>query len=376
MDSPPRLPASSSYLSQRLPWLLLLLALVALVYRTWSDRTASDATAEPRTVTPRGDLAADERSTIELFRRSSRSVVYIATKTVRRDAYSFNLLEIPRGTGTGFIWDDLGHVVTNFHVIEGANSAKITLTDHTSYDAELVGYAADKDLAVLQISAPKDKLVPIVIGSSHDLDVGQKVFAIGNPFGLDQTLTTGVISGLGREIKSVVDTVIQGVIQTDAAINPGNSGGPLLDSSGRMIGVNTAIYSPTGTYAGVGYAVPVATVNNIVPQLIKYHKVIRPGLGATFLPDHVARRLRLSGVLVLKVASGGAAEKAGVQPTRDNSQGLSVLGDLIVALDGQPVKSTADLDGILELHDVGQTVSLTVLRGGRQLKLDVTLQAE
>ncbi|MBI4422408.1 MAG: trypsin-like peptidase domain-containing protein, partial [Elusimicrobia bacterium] len=235
----------------------------------------------PRPVAPRGDLSASERATMELFQRSNASVAYITSMVVRRDVFSLNILEIPRGAGSGFIWDDQGHVVTNFHVIEGASSAEVTLADHSKWSAKLVGVAPEKDLAVLRIEAPAARLRPIPIGSSRDLQVGQSVYAIGNPFGLDQTLTTGVISALGREIHSASGHPIQGVIQTDAAINPGNSGGPLLDSSGRLIGVNTAIASPSGAFAGVGFAVPVDTVNRFVPQLIAFGKITRPGLGVT-----------------------------------------------------------------------------------------------
>ena len=200
--------------------------------------------AAPRAVAPRGPLAADEQAHIDVFRRSSPSVVHITSLGVQRDLFSMNVQQVPRGTGTGFMWDERGHIVTNFHVIQGANGARVTLADQSSYEAELVGAFPDRDLAVLRIDAPKEKLPPIALGSSRDLQVGQRVYAIGNPFGLDQTLTTGIVSALGREIESVNDRTIRGVIQTDAAINPGNSGGPLLDSAGRLIGVNTADRQP------------------------------------------------------------------------------------------------------------------------------------
>jgi S1-C subfamily serine protease len=367
--------ATGSYLSQRLPWILLLLVLAALAVRAWLPKIAplGDPDAQPRPITPRGDLAADEKSTIELFRRASPSVVHIATSTVRRDVFSFNPYAIPHGTGTGFIWDTDGHVVTNYHVIEGANAARVTLSDHSFYDAALVGIAPEQDLAVLKIDAPAASLRPIMVGTSHDLEVGQKVFAIGNPFGLDQTLTTGVISGLGREIETSRDRTIRGVIQTDAAINPGNSGGPLLDSAGRLIGVNTAIYSPTGAYAGVGFAVPVDTVNRVVPQILRYGRAIRPGIGATFVPDHAWRR---PGVVVLSVAPGSAAARAGLRPTQFDRRGRLLLGDVILAVDGQAVNTVNDLYAELEERQVGATVRLTVLRGGRQTEIEVLLEAE
>src|SRR5688572_20773324 len=262
---------------------LLLLVAGALVYtvvRGRGDRgdastgSATAVVAEPRAITPRGDLSSDEQSTIELFKRTSPSVVHVTSVDVRRGRLSLNMFEIPQGTGSGFIWDSEGHVVTNFHVIQNGSRAEVTLNDNTVWRASIVGTAPDKDVAVLKIDAPRDKLTKIMVGVSNNLQVGQKVFAIGNPFGLDQTLTTGVISGLGREIQSVTKRPIQGVIQTDAAINPGNSGGPLLDSAGRLIGVNTAIYSPSGAYAGIGFAVPVDIVNRIVPQLVSHGKVV------------------------------------------------------------------------------------------------------
>ena len=216
-----------------------------LIYETFRP-SLHDPDATQRVVTARGDLAADEQATIELFRNASPSVVYITSIAVRRNLFSLNLYEIPQGTGSGMIWDQQGRIVTNYHVISDANRIEVTLADHSTWKGVLVGAAPDRDLAVLQISAPAAKLRPITIGESDGLQVGQKVFAIGNPFGLDQTLTTGIVSALNREITAVTGRTIQGVIQTDAAINPGNSGGPLLDSAGRLIGVNTAIYSPSG----------------------------------------------------------------------------------------------------------------------------------
>jgi len=229
--------------------------------RFWPWRSSGvDLSALPRAITPRGDLAEEEKTTIALFRQASPSVVHITTLAVRQDAFSLDVFQIPQGTGSGFVWDNQGRIVTNFHVIRDADAAQVTLADHSSWKARLVGAYPDKDLAVLMVDAPKDRLHPIAIGTSHDLQVGQRLFAIGNPFGLDQSLTTGIISALGREIESVNRRAIKDMIQTDAAINPGNSGGPLLDSSGRLIGVNTAIYSPSGASAGIGFAIPVDEV--------------------------------------------------------------------------------------------------------------------
>jgi S1-C subfamily serine protease len=324
-------------------------------------------------------LADDEKATIELFKNRSPSVVYITTAAMRRDALSLNVMEIPRGTGTGVVWDNDGHIVTNFHVIEGADRARVAHGDKV-WEARLVGALADKDVAVLKIDAPGKTLRPVAVGSSHDLQVGQKVFAIGNPFGLDQTLTTGVISGLGREIKARTGRVIQDVIQTDAAINPGNSGGPLLDSAGRMIGVNTAIFSPSGAYAGIGFAIPVDTVNRIVPQIIRHGRVIRPGFGIIIFPDQILQHYGMEGVLVREVQPGGAAEAAGMQPTRLNEIGEPELGDIIVAIDGTEIQNSEDLFRVLDEHKVGDTVKVDVLReaqtaNARTEQLSVTLQS-
>lgn len=328
-----------------------------------------------RAVTPRGPLAADEQATVDLFKGAIGSVVYITNIGLARDQFSFDVTEYPQGAGSGFLWDDEGRVVTNFHVIQGAQAAEVTLADHTTWKATLVGIAPDKDLAVLQIQAPKGKLKALPLGTSRDLLVGQKVFAIGNPFGLDQTLTTGVISALGREIQSVTRRPITGVVQTDAAINPGNSGGPLLDSAGRLIGINTAIYSPSGAAAGIGFAVPVDVVAAIIPQLIRHGKVIRPGLGVTLAEDSIARRAGIEGALILDVGQRGAAGLAGLHPTRRDRYGRIFLGDLIVAFEGLPIRETADLYKALDARTVGQTVTLSVLREGRRLDFKLRLQA-
>ncbi len=331
--------------------------------------------APVRPVDPRGSLQPEEQTAIAIFEQAKTSVAYITTLVYRRDLFTFNEFEIPQGTGSGFIWDDSGHIVTNFHVIYQAQDVQVSLSDQSVWKAEVVGRAPDKDLAVLKIAAPGEKLRPIRVGMSSDLKVGQSVYAIGNPFGLDQTLTTGVISALGREIESLTRRPIQGVIQTDAAINPGNSGGPLLDSAGRCIGVNTAIYSPSGAYAGVGFAVPIDTVNRIVSQLIAFGKVIQPGLGIQVVEDSVARQVGIEeGVLVLDVDSRGAAAGAGMLPTHYDRQGNVVLGDIIVAIDGRSVKNSDDLYKILESYNVGDEVRVEVLRGGQKRILTARLQ--
>jgi S1-C subfamily serine protease len=332
--------------------------------------------AQPRTVTPRGPLAADELANIDLFKKASPSVVHITSLGAQRDLFSTNVQQVPRGTGTGFVWDASGHVVTNFHVIQGANGAKVTLADQSTYDATLVGYFPDRDLAVLKIDAPKDKLPPLALGSSRDLQVGQRVYAIGNPFGLDQTLTIGIVSALNREIESFNNRTIRGVVQTDAAINPGNSGGPLLDSAGRLIGVNTQIASPSGASAGIGFAIPVDEVNRIVPRLIRDGRFVRPALGVTAGPPQLHRALRLpKGVAVVQVGRNTPAARAGLQPFSRGTRGEIVMGDVITAINDEPVESLDDMLAALERRQPGEAVTLTVWRDGRSRSVETRLAA-
>ncbi len=328
---------------------------------------------EPRAVAPRGALEDDERATIHLFERSSPAVVFITSIDVRRDYFSLRATQVPRGSGTGFVWDRTGHVVTNFHVIANAEAFQVTLADRSSWQARVVGIAPEKDLAVLRIGAPRERLEPIAIGSSADLLVGQKVYAIGNPFGLDQTLTTGVISALGREIDSMAGFPIREVIQTDAAINPGNSGGPLLDSAGRLIGVNTQIISPSGAYAGIGFAIPVDTVNWVVPTLIEKGRLERPTLGITMVPADRVRGLELEGALIVEVTRGSGAERAGLRGTSRDRDGRIILGDVVVEVEGLPIRSTDDLALGLERFREGDVVTVVVEREGRRRTVEVRL---
>ena len=321
----------------------------------------------------------DERQTISLFETAAPSVAFITTQVRQVDFWTRNVFEVPRGTGSGFLWDDQGHVVTNFHVVQDAarrgGSAKVTLGDD-DFEATLVGFAEDQDLAVLRIDAPHERLVPIRIGTSRDLRVGQKVNAIGNPFGLDYTLTTGIVSALGRTIQAVTGATIFDVIQTDAAINPGNSGGPLLDSGGRLIGVNTAIASPSGASAGIGFAVPVDTVSQIVPELIQYGRVVRPMLGVRLddrLSAVVTRRLGVEGVLIRDVPRGGGAAEAGLEGTEVTRRGRLVPGHIIQRIDGKEVTSSDDIRGRLGSYRPGETVTLTVWRDGETSQVEVRL---
>lgn len=367
--------------SKKLQWYRALVVVLVLMlgFFVWIEGRAwlagsRDPHATPRPIVPRQPLSSGELGTINLFEKTSPSVVYIANVGVRQDFFTLNVYEIPQGTGSGFIWDENGYVVTNAHVIQGARRLQVKLADQSMWPAQFVGWEPDKDLAVLKIDAPRDQLRPIAVGRSGDLRVGQNVLAIGNPFGFDQTLTTGIISGLGREIQSVTNRPIRDVIQTDAAINPGNSGGPLLDSAGRLIGVNTAIFSPSGAYAGIGFAVPVDTVNRLVPQLIRYGKVRRAAMGIELASDSVAKSYDLSGVLVRRVQRGSAAARAGVRPSRVGRNGEVVLGDVIVEVGDIPVRNVEDLLRILDEREVDETVTVSVTRGNQSVDLEVTLQ--
>lgn len=375
--SRPHEPYRESGMTKVLAVLLLIVA-GALVFTVIQQRRqpVQSVSIEPRPIAQRPDdkLGADEKTTIDVFREFSRAVVHITSLEKHRDRFNLNIAEIPQGTGSGFVWDQDGHIVTNFHVVQMGNSASVTLQDGTTYPAKIVGTAPDKDLAVLRIDAPRAKLLPLPLGKSSELMVGQKVLAIGNPFGLDQTLTTGVISGLGREIKSVTQRAIFDVIQTDASINPGNSGGPLLDSSGRLIGINTAIYSPSGANAGIGFAVPVDTVNAIVPQLIKHGKLTRPGLGINILSDQIAQQQGIKGVVILGVTPGGAADNAGIVGTQQTQAGW-VLGDVIVKLDNVDVAKSSDLFRALDARKVGDEVDVVLENQRQRRTVKVTLQA-
>jgi len=321
-------------------------------------------------------ITADEVNNIDVYKKASPSVVFVTNTALRRSMFSLNVMEIPQGSGSGFIWNKTGLVVTNFHVIQSASKITIHLQDNSSWDAEVVGLAPDKDLAVLKINAPAEKLQPLPLGNSDQLEIGRKVLAIGNPFGLDTTLTVGVVSALGREIKSVTQRKIKGVIQTDAAINPGNSGGPLLNSSGELIGVNAAIYSPSGANAGIGFAIPVNTVKDIVPQLIKYGKVYRPVLGIETASDNWARYNSIKGVAVFKVQSGSGASKAGIQGVARNRHGDWLLGDVIIAIEGKKVLNNDDLLSILEKHNPGDKVQVTLINKkiNKKSKRNVTIR--
>ena len=343
-------------------------------YFTGKDKQEN---AEPRVVQARGNLAKEEKSTIELFENSRDSVVFITTRQRVMDAWTRNIFSVPSGTGSGFIWDDNGHIITNLHVIKGASEATVRLADGRDYKASLVGASPAHDIAVLKIGIGFQRPAPVPLGTSHDLKVGQKVFAIGNPFGLDWTLTTGIVSALDRSLPSGDGRTIDNLIQTDAAINPGNSGGPLLDSAGRLIGINTAIYSPSGASAGIGFSVPVDTVNRVVPQIISRGKYIRPAMGITVdskLNNRLTEHLKITGVIILSISPGSAADSAGLQGATITPEGNIIANDIIVALENKPIDSVDKLLARVDSYKVGDTIKITVLRKGEKIDVPVTLQ--
>ena len=319
----------------------------------------------------------DEANNIEVFKRTSPSVVNITNARLVRSYYSLNPQQVPQGSGTGFVWDKQGHIVTNVHVVQQADRVLVTMQDGTTYDARAVGLDPSRDLAVYKIEAPAEDLIPVVPGDSSLLEVGRKVIAIGNPFGLDTTLTVGVVSALGREIDSVNRRTIADVIQTDAAINPGNSGGPLLNSLGQLVGVNTAIYSPSGGSSGIGFAIPVNTVKRIVPELIQYGRVQTPILGITRIPqpDYYRELWGIEGVIVLDTVDGTDPQRLGMRGLARAERGRILLGDVIVEVDGEAIRNENDLSEVIERKQPGDTVSVVTRRDNNLLRYEIELQS-
>ena len=344
--------------------------LAALVLHWWHG-AAIGADAQPDYLSFSTD---DEANTTEVFQRASPAVVFVTSSELRRQRFTRNVTEIPRGAGSGFIWDAAaGLVVTNYHVVAGADRLTITLADEDAFQAEVVGLAPERDLAVLRMIDPPAGLVELPVGDSSELSVGRKVMAIGNPFGLDTTLTVGVVSALDREIQSPSNRTIRGVIQTDAAINPGNSGGPLLNSMGQLVGVNTAIYSPSGGSAGIGFAIPVNTVSEVVPQLIAFGKIMRPVLGVELASDRWLRRYRVEGVPIVRTFRGFPADNAGMVGARRGSRGEIILGDVITEIEGERVANNDEFLSAMEKHRVGDTIDVVTTREGVEKRYSVEL---
>ena len=379
---PPSAPAPSAprvHSGTVLSLVTLAAAAGLFLFVLWSRGDLGGRNSGERVVAPRGDLAADELNTIDVFENARRSVVYVEARGMQRNR--FNQLEESRSSGTGIVWDSAGHIVTNLHVAPVGYEYKVTLWDQVQYEGEMVGGSVAHDLAVLSIPAAAHRLTPVTLGSSKDLRVGQKVFAIGSPFGFDQTLTTGVVSAVNRTIRTLGGHQIVDVIQTDAAINPGNSGGPLLDSAGRLVGINTQIYSTVAAQggqaqsAGIGFAIPSDTVEAIAPQLISDGKVMRPGIAAQLLDTRGN-----VGALISFVVPGGAADRAGLEGAlerspRDEAALVQVgPGDLIVEIEGSPIRNRLDAVDTLSRYHAGDTVAVTVLRAGRPVTVPVTLQ--
>jgi S1-C subfamily serine protease len=338
------------------------------------ERTTNAPFASPP-IPPLSDITRieDERNTIAVFRDSAPAVVFVTQTRVIIDYLAGTTQEVPAGSGSGFVWDEDGHVVTNFHVVQDARSLTVTFHDQQTFEALVVGAEPRKDVAVLKVKAPKSMLKPVRTIQHVDLEVGQKTIAIGNPFGLDHTLTTGVVSALGRQVQGIGGVTIRDMIQTDAAINPGNSGGPLLDSAGRLIGMNTIIYSKSGSSAGIGFAVPVSTIQRVVPQIIKNGRAEQLGLGVQVDPlRRLERRLGIRGVVVLEVAPGGPASRAGLHGITQTMGGLT-LGDIIVGIGNQKVDDFDDLYNLLDQRHVGDVVEVKVRRGDQltTLKMEV-----
>ncbi len=346
-------------------WAVLLVSLISVFAGARFTLLASSE--YPDALTP------EEENNVAIYGDVSPSVVFVTTTQVRRHRFSRNALEFPHGSGTGFLWDDSGLVVTNFHVIAAANRITITLQSGNLYEARVIGKAPEKDIVLLKIDAPGENLKGIPLGDSSSLAVGRKVLAIGNPFALDTTLTVGVVSALGREIKSTTNRTIKNVIQTDAAINPGNSGGPLLDSRGRLIGVNTAMLSPSGASAGIGFAIPINTLRAIVPVLLEHGHLPRPWLGVEVLSDYWTRRYRVKGIAIVSVKNNSSADRAGMVGMREDLRGNIYLGDVIIAINGKPVGTENALDAQIQRYDPGESVRVTTVKDDVLYNYDVVL---
>ena len=335
--------------------------------------TAEPLNSDDRTKKERRFRIEDEQNTVDIFDNAGPGTVFVTQNQIVRDRYTMRATEVPSGSGSGFIWDTDGHIITNYHVIDGSSHLTVTLYNQKTYPAKLVGGEPKKDIAVLKIDAPADELTPIPRpGDTYELAVGQKAIAIGNPFGLDHTITTGIISAMGRDQLGYGGVTIRDMIQTDASINPGNSGGPLLDSSGQLIGMNTMIFSKSGASAGIGFAVPFSTIKRVVPQIIRTGKAQQIGLGISILPDAIARRNGIQGVIVRQVANNSPAARAGLRGVEQNYRG-TYIGDVIVGIDDKKVTNYDTLYNALDTHQPGDTIQVKIRREGKIISLPVEL---
>jgi S1-C subfamily serine protease len=340
------------------------------------EPSSGQPVSAPQAAQAAGDarLTEDERNTIDVVRKTRNSVVYITNLQYVRDFFYSSDQPVPRGSGSGFVWDDRGHIVTNFHVIDEGDKFMVSLPNQKQVEATLVGREPSLDIAVLKLNERVTEVTPVTIGTSHDLQVGQKVIAIGNPFGFDHTVTKGIVSALGRSMPGAGGVTIRDMIQTDASINPGNSGGPLLDSAGELVGMNTMLASPSGASSGVGFAVPVDTIRKIVPQIIQFGKVTRPGIGGiSFVRDEVARQANVEGAIILEVPRGSKAYDLGLRGLYRDNFGRLLIRDVITGIDAVKIGSYDDLFAALDSYKIGNTVTLTVVREGQSRKVPIQL---
>jgi S1-C subfamily serine protease len=351
----------SGMIPQRTPWLIFSLVAPICLGGWGAGATETSARIE------------HESNSIQVFKKVAPATVFVTQKKIVRDMWSLTAMEVPSGSGSGFIWDQAGHIVTNFHVIAKGRSFSVSLYNKKSFPAKLVGGDPRKDIAVLRIDAPKDILTAIRLPpESSKLEVGQKALAIGNPFGLDHTLTVGIVSALGREVKGFGGVTIRDMIQTDASINPGNSGGPLLNSAGELIGINTMIYSKSGASAGIGFAVPASTIRRVVPQIIRYKKPQRAIMGVELVSDEIAARHQIQGVVIEKVHRGTPAAKAGLRGLQRTRHG-TYIGDIIVGIGKYRIKNYDDLYNALDRHNPGDLITVKVERNEKLIEFSLRL---
>ena len=359
----------------KLPLIFVIMVLVFLTIPFLSGEKSLAIEKFKENPVAKNQLLETEINTIQVFKKTSPMVVFVHNLTYVSDFFAMNVTEVQRGTGSGFIWDNKGHIVTNYHVVQGADKIAISMSDGKNYPAKVIGIEPRKDIAVLKVKKSFNfgKTINQLLTDSSTIEVGQKTIAIGNPFGLDHTLTTGIVSALGRSVPSIGGVTIRDMIQTDAAINPGNSGGPLLDSRGFLIGMNTAIYSKSGSSAGIGFAVPANTINRVTTQLINHGKVIQPVIGFSRMDDSVSQYLGIEGVIIGEIFPKSPAAMAKLKGTRRDRYGKIKLGDILIGLNKDGIKNYDDLYNVIEKYKIGDTVTLHYLRNGKKMSAQIKL---